>query len=129
MNLATWVDDLAAYLAAQDYGKLGREITTGQISQDADPCKVSILVTPAAGLSASCALDRPRVQVVTRCRNFLPAWQKIEDLYDLLKMHGKAQLGSTLLVSCTAIQTPFPLGMDESKCWRFACNFQLELGN
>ncbi len=118
---------MADHLATQGFGILGKDLFTAQFHQNSDLSKVCVLITPSAGLSPSCALDKPRLQVISRCRDSVIAWEKASDIHDHLKLLGKVNLGDNLLVTCRAIQTPFPLGLDENKCWLFACNYQLEL--
>ena len=72
------------------------------------------------------ALHRPRVQVVARAEDYDTARTRAHDAYGALSGFAGVLDGS--YYSIRALQSPFPLGTDDSGRWMFAVNFEVLQG-
>lgn len=121
-----FLDEIAAYLAAQGHGVVGTDLFEGMLPDDPDTL-ISLFETPGAMTRVS-LVDRAEersMQVRTRSGSYATARAKVEAIYALL--HGKAQttLGGGEFVLIEARQPPFSLGRDVKQRHSFATNYRV----
>lgn len=83
---------------------------------------------PIHAMSASAgnaAVERPRVQIVTRAVKYQTARQLAHNISQTLDGLSNATIGSTIYLLITAVSSPEPLGTDPSGRARIVQNFDV----
>lgn len=125
--MRSYADDLCTYLATVGRGTVGTSLFR-ILPEDWDPSQLVRVVTATAGPASTQMLDLPRVQITCRSTSFAAAEAEALAMFEALNRIGPIIIGGgTLLQSCYAVSSPFHLGQDSSDCWRFVCNYQLEI--
>jgi hypothetical protein len=71
------------------------------------------------------AWEQPRLQVISRSKNYQAARTVGQTIYDLLNGKANVTIGAGRYLSIAALQSPFALGHDENDRHRIVINFEL----
>lgn len=130
--MALPIDELAAYAVSAGVGILGTNLFRFALAPSPD--KQVALVQYKGGMESEQAFgadalkwEYPRIQVISRSdiNDPRPAAQKAEDAYRAFGKIGAETLTSTFYLSCTVLQPPFLLGVDDSGRYLFVFNIEL----
>lgn len=121
------LDDIAAYLAEQNIGKVGTSIFRGSMPDMPDNC---IVVYEYAGSPPDLALDgteieQPGLQVRVRNKSYSAGRAVIESVITALSPMANKYLSGTFYLSIIVNQSPAPLAKDARGRQEWAVNFSV----
>lgn len=122
-------DDVAAYLAAQGLGTVGKNIFSNNFP---DTTIDAFLITDTGGSAPEqyYPLDHPTVQVAYygRAASHNASFDKIMQAYHLLNRKQNITIGTKDAMFAAAIATPQVVGLDhERKRWLMTFNVQFKI--
>lgn len=122
--MASVLDEMTTYLAAQGVGTVGTDLFAGLLPDTPDAC-VALLETggmPAAhtvggGGAGSAVFERPSIQVICRGakHDYAAARAKAGTAFTKLDGLANTTLSGTRYLSIFAAQPPFLIGRDENE--------------
>lgn len=119
-----WYPDLFGHLIDLGLGEEGKTAYRAQLAAGHCPETPCWVMAPTGGLR-----NAPRVQILTRARLFMHAWQLAEQIRTAIDQAGPLFLGDDTAIAKVLVATPpATLGLDESRCWRIATNYAINLG-
>ncbi len=131
------LDDIADYLASQGgsgVGVVGTSLFKGKFPPTAPDTAVCIYETgglPTVHAMASgpgvAVVEQPRVQVVARAgaEDYQVARTRLHNAFVLLDGLRDRTINGTVYKWVASVQSPYPMGPDENKRERIACNFDV----
>jgi hypothetical protein len=114
------VNDLADYLSSGGVGTVGTDIFMGAQFGEADPSIAILLTGGSASVHTNrsgpglAAIERPRVQIVTRSLNSSTAMTRAQAAFKLLDGMRERQINGIRYLWTAAVQPPFTLERDEN---------------
>lgn len=126
-----FLDSIGLYLQAAAVGTVGTDLFKGQMP---DVPEVAACIYEYAGSPPEQAHNarqsvRPGLQVVVRNSDYEAARAKIETIFNLLDRVTNTDVQGLDVIKIEAVQSPFPLGIDDNGRYRLAVNFQVEHRN
>ena len=125
------IHDIADYLSSGGLGTVGTDIFMSAMFGEADPSLAVLLTGGQSSVHTHrsgpglAAVERPRVQVVTRSENPETAMQRAQVAFKLLDGLRERQINGIRYLWSTAVQPPFALDRDEEN--RFHVIFNVDL--
>lgn len=128
------LDDVADYLSSGGIGTVGTDIFKGYMPDTPDGA-VAVYETGGLGTvhamnpsAGQAVLEQPRVQVVCRAAagDYETARAKAHDVFLLMDGLPAREINATQYHWGQAVQSPFPMGRDESNRVLIACNFDVK---
>ena len=124
------LDDLADYLSTSGVGTIGTNLFKNALPSTPD-LAVALFLTggpaPEHRMSSgpvSAVVERPHVAVWVRDTRYDGAHKKAQDVWRLLDGYSGVLNGVSYLWA-SALQTPFPLEVDEAGRQIVACNYEV----
>lgn len=120
------LDDIAAFLAANNIGVVGSNIFKGQMPDKPDDCVALYEYggSPRGLVWNGVQLEYPGLQVMVRSKNYSVARQKIEQITNIL--HGlSGMLGTTRYLLIRAKHSPESLGRDAAGRVELVVNYEV----
>lgn len=129
--MTTLLDDVGTYLQTNGVGTIGTTLFLSYMPEAPDLC---VAVYEFVGLqpmqtmsgAADVKNERPRLQIAARGapQDYVAARAKVQTCYGLLCNLVDSVLGTTRYISFVPIDSPAPIGRDDSQRPTIVCNFQ-----
>lgn len=128
-----FLDEIAAYLIAQNIGVGGSNIFLGSRANiPAGDGPLMTLIETGGSAPGRVHNDikahwqRPTAQITVRAKTYPPARAMAKAAYDLLDGVWNTQLGTTMYIKITARQEPTDVGLDDAGRVMIAFNIDAE---
>lgn len=122
------LDDIASYLQTQGLGTLAVDLFLGTSPPDPD---ATIVIREYGGgqpvflaTGGEPAYEYPRFQLTCRGVDYVSARDRAERCYRALSRIANQQVGTSWYLRVVPLQSPFPVGQDESDRELMVANFE-----